>query len=288
MIRILVAAIIVAALVPSFFFKVDERELAIKFRFGEILGSDYTPGLHPMIPVFNDVQKFDGRLQTLDAEPQRYLTIEKKDVIVDAFVRWRIIDVERFYRSTRGDVRRAGLLLYQQINDGLRSEFGKRTIREVVSGERADIMDIVTRNANEKGQELGMAVVDVRLKRIDLPEEVSSTVYNRMRSERARVARELRARGDKEAIRITADADRQRSVVIAEAYRDAEKTRGEGDAGASRIYAEAYEQNESFYEFHRSLQAYSKSFRDKGDLLLIEPDSEFFRFFKDSLGRVSP
>lgn len=288
MIRILVAIIVIAAAVPSFFFRVDERELAIKFRFGEILGSDYEPGLHPMIPIFNDVQKFDARLQTLDAEPQRYLTVEKKDVIVDAFVRWRIVDVERFYRSTRGDVRRAGLLLYQQINDGLRSEFGKRTIREVVSGERADIMDIVTRNANEKGQELGMAVIDVRLKRIDLPEEVSSTVYNRMRSERARVARELRARGDKEAIRITADADRQRSVVIAEAYRDAETSRGEGDAGASRIYAEAYEQNPSFYAFQRSLEAYSKSFRDKGDLLLIEPDSEFFRFFKDPVGRVTP
>lgn len=286
MLRILAVVLALVAVVPAFFFQVDERELAIKFRFGEILGSDYKPGLHPMIPVFNDVQKFDGRLQTLDAEPQRYLTIEKKDVIVDAFVRWRIIDVERFYRSTRGDVRRAGLLLYQQINDGLRSEFGKRTIREVVSGERADIMDIVTRNANEKGKELGMAVLDVRLKRIDLPEEVSSTVYNRMRSERARVARELRARGDKEAIRITADADRQRSVLIAEAYRDAEKVRGEGDAGAARIYADAYQRNEPFYEFYRSLQAYSNSFRNKEDLLLIEPDSEFFRFFKDPVGRL--
>lgn len=285
-VRVLIGVLVLAIIAPAFFFRVDERELAIKFRFGEILRSDYDPGLHWMVPIYNDVQKFDRRLQTLDAQPQRYLTVEKKDVIVDAFVRWRITDVERFYRSTRGDVRRAGLLLYQQINDGLRSEFGKRTIKEVVSGERADIMDIVTRGANEKGKELGMAVLDVRLKRIDLPEEVSSTVYNRMRSERARVARELRARGDKEAIRITADADRQRAVVIAEAYKDAEKVRGAGDAGAAAVYADAYGRNREFYDFYRSLQAYSQSFGSKDDILLLEPDNEFFRFFKDPVGRA--
>jgi len=285
-IRGLIAVVVVAILTPAFFFRVDERELAIKFRFGEILRSDYEPGLHWMVPVYNDIQKFDRRLQTLDAEPQRYLTVEKKDVIVDAFVRWRIVDVEQFYRSTQGDIRRAELLLYQQIGDGLRSEFGKRTIREVVSGERAAIMDIVTRSANDKGQELGMSVVDVRLKRIDLPEEVSSTVYNRMRSERSRVARELRARGDKEAIRITADADRQRAVIIAEAYKEAEKKRGEGDAGAAAIYADAYTRNPQFYDFYRSLQAYSQSFGRRNDVLLLEPDNEFFKFFKDPVGRV--
>jgi len=200
-------------------------------------------------------------------------------VIVDSFARWRILDVEQFYKSTDGDPRRGGLLLYQKINDSLRSEFGKRTVKEVVSGERGKIMEIVTQTANERGEALGMEIIDVRLRRIDLPKEVSSNVYERMRSERARVAREFRARGEKEAIRITADADRQRTIISAEAYRDSEELRGAGDAKAAEIYAQAYNRNPEFYDFYRSLNAYKSSFKSKSDVLLLDPDSDFFKYF---------
>jgi membrane protease subunit HflC len=265
----------------SFFvFRVDQTERAILFKFGEIQRSDFEPGLHWQVPLVNTVRTFDVRLRTLPTEPQRFLTGEKKDVSVDSFVKWRIKDVERFYRSTRGDVERAGVLLYQRINDSLRNEFGKRTVQEVVSGERGALTDIVTRTANERGEDLGMEIVDVRLKRIDLPDEVSTTVYDRMRSERARVARELRARGDKEAIRIQADADKQRAIILAEAYRDAEAMRGEGDARASEIYAGAYGRDPEFYDFYRSLGAYRRSFTGGDDVLLLEPDSDFFKYFK--------
>jgi modulator of FtsH protease HflC len=260
-------------------FRVYEYETAILFRLGEIQRSDYRPGLHFLIPIWQNVRKFDRRLQTLDAEPQRFLTGEKKDVIVDSFARWRIEDVEQFYKSTDGDPRRAGLLLYQKINDSLRGEFGKRKVQEVVSGERGVIMDVVTRTANERGRDLGMEIIDVRLKRIDLPAEVSSNVYERMRSERARVAREFRARGEKEAITIRADADRQRTVISAEAYRDAETLRGSGDATAAEIYAAAYNESPEFYDFYRSLNAYKASFKGQGDVLLLKPDSDFFKYF---------
>jgi modulator of FtsH protease HflC len=259
-------------------FRVYEYETAILFRLGEIQRSDYRPGLHFLIPIWQNVRKFDRRLQTLDAEPQRFLTGEKKDV-VDSFARWRIEDVEQFYKSTDGDPRRAGLLLYQKINDSLRGEFGKRKVQEVVSGERGVIMDVVTRTANERGRDLGMEIIDVRLKRIDLPAEVSSNVYERMRSERARVAREFRARGEKEAITIRADADRQRTVISAEAYRDAETLRGSGDATAAEIYAAAYNESPEFYDFYRSLNAYKASFKGQGDVLLLKPDSDFFKYF---------
>jgi len=265
-------------------FRVYEYQHAILFQLGKIQRSDFEPGLHFKIPVFQNVRRFDSRLQTLDAEPQRFLTGEKKDVIVDSFVRWKIEDVVQFYKSTDGDPRRAGMLLYQKINDGLRSEFGKRTVKEVVSGERGQIMEIVTSTANERGRDLGMKIIDVRLKRIDLPTEVSSTVYERMRSERARVAREFRARGDKEAIRIRADADRQRTVISAEAYRDAERTRGFGDAKSAEIYAVAYNRNPEFYDFYRSLNAYKSAFQGKEDVLLLEPDTDFFKYFGDPGG----
>lgn len=265
-------------------FRVYEFQHAILFQLGKIQRADYEPGLYFKIPVFQNVRRFDSRLQTLDAEPQRFLTGEKKDVIVDSFVRWKIEDVVQFYKSTDGDPRRAGLLLYQRINDGLRSEFGKRTVKEVVSGERGQIMEIVTSTANERGRDLGMQIIDVRLKRIDLPTEVSSTVYERMRSERARVAREFRARGDKEAITIRADADRQRTVISAEAYRDAEETRGNGDAQSAEIYAAAYTRDPEFYDFYRSLNAYKSSFRGKEDVLLLEPDTDFFKYFGDPDG----
>ncbi len=264
-------------------FRVYEQERAILFQLGKIKRFDYEPGLHFKIPIYQNVKKFDIRLQTLDAEPQRFLTGEKKDVIVDSFVRYRISDVVKYFISTGDDARRAGILLYQKINDSLRSEFGKRTVKEVVSGERGAIMDIVTKVANERGEELGMEIIDVRLKRIDLPAEVSQNVYERMRSERARVAREFRARGEKEAITITADADRSRTVVGANAYREAETMRGEGDAKAARIYAQAYNRNPEFYDFYRSLSAYRESFGNQGDVFLLDPDSEFFKYFSNPI-----
>ena len=281
MIKQVTGAIVVLSLIVVYLctFRVYEYQEAILFQLGKIQRSDYEPGLHFKLPFVQNVRTFDKRLQTLDAEPQRFLTGEKKDVIVDSFARWRIYDVVQFYKSSDGDPRRAGLLLYQKVNDGLRSEFGKRTVQEVVSGERGAIMKSVTRIANERGLDLGMEILDVRLKRIDLPTEVSSNVYERMRSERSRVAREFRARGDKESITIRADADRQRTVISAEAYRDAQKLRGAGDAAAAEIYAEAYNADPEFYNFYRSLDAYKSSFNSKNDILLLKPDSEFFKYF---------
>jgi len=282
--RIVITLALIIGLASVCMFRVYEQERAILFQLGKIQRFDFEPGLYFKIPIYQNVKKFDIRLQTLDSEPQRFLTGEKKDVIVDSFVRYRVNDVVKYYISTGGDARRAGVLLYQKINDGLRSEFGKRTVQEVVSGERGAIMAIVTRTANERGEELGLDVLDVRLKRIDLPAEVSSNVYERMRSERARVAREFRARGEKEAIMIRADADRSRTVVGANAYRDAETMRGAGDAKAAEIYANAFNRNPEFYDFYRSLTAYKASFRNRGDVFLLDPDSEFFKYFANPAG----
>ena len=279
--RIILGVLFLIAVLWSCTFRVFEQERAVLFQLGEIKRADFTPGLHFLIPVYQNVRKFDGRLQTLDSEPQRFLTGEKKDVIVDSFVRWRIKDVVKFYLSTGGDSRRAGLLVYQKINDALRVEFGKRKVQEVVAGQRGAILDIVNAKAAERGQELGIEVVDVRVKRIDLPAEVSNAVYERMRAERARVARELRARGEKEAIRIRADTDRQATVIAAEAYRDGESLRGEGDAKASQISAAAYSRDPGFYEFYRSLGVYRDSFKDKSDVLVLAPDSALFKYFRD-------
>ena len=260
-------------------FRVYEYQHAILFQLGKIQQSDLEPGLHFKLPFVQNVRTFDSRLQTFDAEPQRFLTGEKKDVIVDSFARWKISDVVQFYKSSDGDPRRAGFLLSQKVNDSLRSEFGTRTVQEVVSGDRGEIMKNVTRIANERGLDLGMEVLDVRLKRIDLPTEVSSNVYERMRSERSRVAREFRARGDKESMTIRADADRQRTVISAEAYKYGQETRGLGDARASEIYAKAYGVNPEFYDFYRSLDAYKSAFNSKKDVLLLNPDTEFFKYF---------
>jgi membrane protease subunit HflC len=282
--RILVPLLVLVGLVYACTFRVYEYEHAILLQLGKIKDSDYEPGLHFLIPIYQNVRKFDKRLQTVDAEPQRFLTGEKKDVIVDSFARWRIKDVVQFFKSSGGDPTRAGLLVYQKINDSLRSEFGQRTVQEVVSGERGALPKIVTATADERAKDLGMEIVDVRLKRIDLPAEVSSTVYERMRSERSRVARELRARGEKEAITIRADADRQRTVIAAQAYRDAEQVRGEGDARAAEIYAAAYERDSEFFNFYRSLSAYKSSFNDRSDVLLLHPDSAFFKYFANPDG----
>ncbi len=262
-------------------FTVKQWEMAIKLQLGEIKDAEYQPGLHWMIPFINNVKRFDGRIQTLDARPQRFLTVEKKDVIVDSFVKWRIANVGQYYRSTGGNPVRTSSLLAERINTSLRDEFGKRTIVEVVSGERSEIMAKLTKDADEKANELGVQVIDVRIKRIDLPSEVSGSVYERMRAERERVARDLRAKGDEAAERIQAEAERQRTVILANAFRDAEKLRGQGDAKAASIYAQAYETNSEFYAFYRSLSAYRSVFNSSGNMMVLKPDSEFFKYFNN-------
>lgn len=266
-------------------FTVNERELAIKFRLGEFERADYSPGLHFKIPLINKVRKFDARVMTLNMEPARFLTLEKKNVIVDAFVKWRIADVTAFYRTTGGDEMRANQRLSQVVVEGLRNEFGKRTIQEAISGERTQIMNIISDQFDEQARAFGIEVVDVRIKRIELPPEVSSSVYQRMEVERARVAKDLRSRGAEAAERIRADADRQRTIILAEAYRDAERTRGEGDARAAEIYAKAFGRNEEFYKLYRSLNAYKNVFSNQQDVLVLDPGSEFFKYFKDAQGR---
>lgn len=276
---------VLALVIWASVFTVDERQKAILFKFGEILSSDFEPGLHLKMPVINNVKKFDQRILTIDQQPERFLTAEKKDLIVDSFVKWRIADVEQYFKTTQGDENRAGQLLYQNINNGLRDEFGKRTVQEVIAGDRTEIMKIMTAEATEKARTLGIEVIDVRIKKIDLPARVSDSVYRRMRAERERVARDFRSKGAEAAERIRADADRQRSVILAEAYRDSEIVRGEGDARATDIYAKAFNNDEEFYRFYRSLNAYKNNFSTSDDVILLEPDSEFFRYFKDSSGK---
>ncbi|GMR01545.1 MAG: protease modulator HflC [Gammaproteobacteria bacterium] len=267
-------------------FTVDERENAILLKFGEITGFDFKPGIHFKIPFINNVVKFDQRILTIDQKPERFLTLEKKDLIVDSYVKWRIDDVVQFYKTTKGDENQAGRLLYQNINNGLRDEFGKRTVQEVIAGDRTEIMGIMTAQASEKAKKLGIKVIDVRIKKIDLPERVSESVYSRMRAERERVAKEFRSRGAEAAERIRADADRQGRIIRAEAYRDSEIDRGEGDAKATEIYAKAFNKDREFYKFYRSLNAYKANFSTSEDVLLIEPDSEYFRYFKDPSGKM--
>ena len=276
--RVLLVILLVVVTASLSMFRVFEQERVILFQLGEVKRADYKPGLHFKIPFYQNVAKFDSRLQNIEFEPQRFLTGEKKDVIVDSFVRWKIKDVVRFYLATGGDPRRAQILVYQKVNDGLRNEFGKRTLQEVVAGDRGSIRGIVT-GTKDLGEELGIEIVDVRLKRIDLPTEVNNSVYERMRSERARVARQNRASGEAEATTIRADADRARVVISAEAYRESEILRGEGDAKAATIYAKVYSKNPEFYAFHRSMNAYRESFNSRQDLMLLQPDSDFFKYF---------
>ena len=276
---------VLALVVWASVFTVDERQRAILFKFGEILASDFEPGLHWKMPVINNVKKFDKRILTIDQQPERFLTAEKKDLIVDSFVKWRIDDVVQYFKTTQGDEAQAGRLLYQNINNGLRDEFGKRTVQEVIAGDRTEIMKIMTAEATEKARTLGIEVIDVRIKKIDLPARVSDSVYRRMRAERERVARDFRSKGAEAAERIRADADRQRSVILAEAYRDSEIVRGEGDAEATDIYAAAFSKNEDFFRFHRSINAYKGNFSTAEDIILLQPDSEYFRYFSDSRGK---
>jgi membrane protease subunit HflC len=280
----LILAVVVVWLGSLSFFIVDETELAIKFRLGEIVKTDYEPGIYFKLPFVNNVRKFDSRILTLDAQPERYLTFEKKNVIVDAFIKWRISDVANYYTTMAGSERNAGLRLSQVIKNGLRDEFGKRTIQEAISGERSEIMNVITAQIEEQAKQFGIEVVDVRIKRIELPPEVSGSVYRRMEAERSRVAKELRSQGAEAAERIRAEADRQRTVILAEAYRDAERLRGEGDAKSAEIYAKAFSRDPEFYELYRSLTAYKNVFSNEGDVLVLDPKSEFFKYFKDAGG----
>lgn len=269
-----------AFLVYVFTFTVAQWEMAIKLRLGEIVQTDYEPGLHFKVPGLNTVIVFDRRIQTLDARPQRFLTLEKKDVIVDSYAKWRISNAAQYYRSTGGNAARTSQLLADRINTSLRDEFGKRTIQEVVAEERQEIMTELTKAIDTKADDLGVEVVDVRVKKIDLPPEVSESVYSRMRAERERTARDLRAKGGEAAERIQADADRQRTVILADAYKQAEEVRGAGDSKATEVYAGAYSKDAEFFAFYRSLNAYRKAFGAGGDMMVLQPDSEFLRFFK--------
>jgi membrane protease subunit HflC len=279
--NILFSVLAVLWLAGQFVFVVREFEKVVLLQFGKLVQADIPPGLHFRVPFMHQVRRFDSRILTLDTSPERYPTVEKKSVMVDLYAHWRIIDVARYYTATGGDETRAELLISQRINEGLRNQFGIRTLHEVVSGERDALMVDMTKKLTDITRtELGIEVVDVRVKRIDLPDEVSVDVYNRMNSERAREARKHRSEGQEIAEGIRADADRQKIVLEAEAYRDAEKIRGQGDAEAAAIYAAAYGKDPDFYNFTRSLQAYRASFNGNGDVLLLDPNSDFFHYLK--------
>jgi modulator of FtsH protease HflC len=282
-----VGAFIIAILVVAAMslFTVDQRKYAIVFQLGEIKEVINEPGLAWKWPLIQNVKFFDKRILTLESqEPERFLTAEKKPVLVDSFVKWRIHDVRQYYVSVNGDETVAQTRMSQTVNSGLREEFGKRTVHDVVSGARDKIMSDVQKKADLDMRAIGVEIIDVRLKRVDLPAEVSEAVYRRMETERKRVANELRSQGAAEAEKIKADADRQREVIVAEAYRDAQKIKGEGDAKAAATYAQAFGQNPEFFAFYRSMDAYGKSFRNKSDILVVEPNSEFFKYLK-SAGR---
>ena len=283
----LFGAVVATALVvlAMSMFTVDQRQYAVVFQLGEVKRAIAEPGLYFKMPMVQNVRYFEKRIITLvNAEPERFITSEKKNVLVDSYIKWRIVDPKLYYISVGGDESRAKTRLNQTVNAGLREEFGKRTVHDVVSGERDKIMDQMREKADSDARKIGVQIVDVRLKRVELPTEVSDAVYRRMEAERKRVANELRSEGAAEAEKIRADADRQREIIIAEAYRDAQKIKGEGDAKATSTYAQAFGQNPEFYAFYRSLEAYRGSFKSKNDVLVVEPNSEFFKYMK-STGR---
>ncbi len=295
---VLVLIIVVVVLGYTSLFTVSERELAIKFRLGEIVKSDYEPGIYVQIPFVNNVVKFEKRILTLDTRPTEYLTKEKKRLVVDFFAKWRINNVENFYRTmSGGDMNIARQRIYNIINNGLKSQFSQYNLTELVSGQRlvalkedskeqkdlrAHVMTTITSQANDQVEKYGISIVDIRIKRIDLTEKISNDVFRRMQSERQQFAADIRSRGKEEAEKRRADADRQRTIILANAYKNAQKLRGEGDAAAAETYANAYNKDQEFYSFYRSLDAYKKSFSGKDDLLVIEPDSDFFEYFKNT------
>ena len=277
---ILVVAVLIAILLSSSLYTVKETQVALKLRLGEIVSVENEPGLKFKTPFVNNVVRFDKRIQTLDSAAESFLTVEKKNVVVDSFVKWRIVDTQKFYISTGGAMAQANLRLAQNNQDALRSEFSKRTIIEVISDEREAIMASVKAKLKAIAEdEYGIEVVDVRIKRIELSQEVRNSVYSRMETERKGLANKYRANGAEEAEKLQAFADKERTIILANAYRDSEKIRGEGDAISASNYAEAYSQDSEFYSFYRSLESYKKSFSEQGDILVLNPDSEFFRHF---------
>jgi membrane protease subunit HflC len=281
--NILIGVILLLIVSALSFFVVDQRQSAIVFQLGEIVSVKSDPGLYFRIPLVQNVRYFDSRILTMDStDPERFITAEKKNVMVDSFVKWRIADVKQYYVSVGGDEQRAITRLTQTVNAAMREEFGKRTIHEVVSGERDQIMEILRDKTNSDARKIGIEVLDVRLKRVDFPQEISDSIYKRMDAERKRVATELRATGNAESEQIRADADRQRQVILADAYREAQRTKGEGDARAAAIYAAAFGRDPEFYAFYRSLDAYKQSFKNKGDVLVIDPSSAFFKYLKSA------
>ena len=280
---IAIILLVVLSIANSTLYVVREIEGAVKLRFGKLVQTDIQPGLHFKLPFADDIRKFDKRVLTLDTQPESFFTVQKKRLIVDSFAKWRIVDVDTYYRATGGDELVGMNRLSSRVNDGLRNQFGTRTLHEVVSGERdqlmLDIKDVLNENVRES---LGIEVVDVRVKRIDLPDEVSEPVYRRMTTEREKEARELRSQGKEQAEKITSSAEREQTILLATAYSESEKTRGEGDAEAAATYANAYTQDAEFYAFSRSLEAYKQSFKDKNDVLLVDPKGDFFKYLNDS------
>jgi membrane protease subunit HflC len=279
----LVAAVVILILASMSVFIVDQRQTAIVFQLGEVMRVETTPGIKVKIPLVQNVRFFDSRILTLDNdEAERFITAEKKNVLVDSFIKWRIFDVKQYYISVGGDEARAQTRLMQTVNSTLREEFGKRTIHEVVSGQRDELMRVVQEKADVDARKIGVEVLDVRLKRVDFPVEISDSVYRRMDAERKRVANELRATGNAESEKIRADADRQREVILAQAYRDAQKIKGEGDAKAAALYASAFGRNPEFYAFYRSLDVYKQGFKSKSDIMVLDAGSPFFKYLKGS------
>lgn len=285
---VLVAFFAIGLLLAMSMFTVDQRQYAIVFQLGEVRRVLTEPGLNLKWPLIQNVRFFDRRILTLDnPEPERFITSEKKNVLVDSYIKWRIVDPKLYYISVQGDEERAKIRLNQTVNAGLREEFGKKTVHDVISGERDKIMELMRDKADKDARTIGVEIVDVRLKRVELPNEVSEAVYRRMEAERKRNANQLRSEGSAEAEKIRADADRQREVIIAEAYRDAQKLKGEGDAKATALYAQSFGQNPEFYAFYRSLEAYRASFKSRQDVLVVDPSSEFFKYMKGAGGEAS-
>ncbi|KRO93816.1 MAG: membrane protease HflC [SAR92 bacterium BACL26 MAG-121220-bin70] len=282
LLKLAIVLLVILIGVSNTIYVVSEVERGVKLRFGQMIEADIEPGLHIKIPFVDDVRRFDARILTVDAEPASFFTIEKKRLIVDSFAKWKIANVETYYKATGGVERVAENRLAKRVNDGLRNQFGTRTLHEVVSGERDLLMKNITQELNNSVRdELGIEIVDIRVKRIDLPSEVSSQVFRRMTAERNKEAQELRSTGKEKAERIRASADRERTIELANAYRDSEELRGEGDAEAASVYANAYQQDPEFYAFMRSLNAYKSAFSNKGDILLVEPDSDFFKYLNN-------
>jgi membrane protease subunit HflC len=280
---VLIGVFVLLVVITSSAYTVDQREFALVFRLGEIVSVKKEPGLYFKMPMVENIRYYDKRILTLNwEEPDRFITSEKKNVLVDSFIKWRIIDPAKYYVSVRGEEVQAERRISQMVNDGLRAEIGKRNIHDVVSGERANIMNILRERADKESRQMGIQILDVRLRRVDLTKEVSESVYQRMEAERKSVANELRSQGAAAAEKIRADADKQREVIIAEAYRDAQKVKGEGDAKAAEVYAQAFGKNPEFYAFYRSQEAYKNSFKSKSDVMVIDQSSDFFKYMRNS------